>query len=99
MQGREGAIIRELQERLESEERKKASFFEELKAFKQKYVELEEENRALRKSKVSFDPVPRPASNSPVREKEAVSARGIIKKKGYLGEYEQTLNELKKVLY
>jgi hypothetical protein len=43
--GDDYAVLRELQERLEEEEHGKAAFLEELKVFKQKYIQLEEENQ------------------------------------------------------
>ena len=94
-----GSYIKELQARLADEERGKAAFLEELKVFKQKYIDLEEENRYLKKSKVNFDPVPRPQGSTPRRDGNSAS-RSIIKKKvGQFGDYEQTLNQLKNVLY
>ena len=82
-----GSHIRELQERLAEEERGKAVFLEELRLFKQKYMEMEEENRQLKKGKVNFDPVPRPLGSTPRRDGNSAS-RGIIKKKaGHFGDY------------
>ena len=64
-------------------------------------MELEEENKYLRKSKVSFDTHPKPSGSSPRPQKDMTSPRaGIIKKKNsFLGDYEQTLQDLKHVLY
>lgn len=78
-------MIRELQERLEGEERGKMMFLEELRGFKQRFLELEEENKSLKKSKVSFDPVPKIGSSF----REGPSPRsGIMKKRvSYLGDY------------
>ena len=51
----------------------------------------------MKKNRVSFDPVPRPAGLS--QQDNSVS-RSIMKKKAnYLGEYEQTLKEMKRALY
>ena len=85
-------MIQQLQQRLDNEERNKVIFLEELKAFKQRYVELEEENKILRKSKVSFDPVARPIDVSQRRQSTSPRA-GIMKKQrgGFLGDYESTL--------
>lgn len=41
IQGEDSSVIQELQERLEEEERGKAHFLEELKVFKQRFIELE----------------------------------------------------------
>lgn len=80
-------MIRELQERLEGEERGKMMFLEELRGFKQRYLELEEENKSLKKSKVSFDPVPK-IGGSLLREGPSPRS-GIMKKRvSYLGDYE-----------
>lgn len=85
--GRDYSLVRELQDRLEEEERGKTMFLEEIKVFKQRFMELEEENRALKRSKVSFDYPSRPP-NSP-----SAASRSIIKKKkSGFGDYENTLN-------
>jgi hypothetical protein len=41
LNGEDYSVLRELQERLEEEEQGKASFLEELKTFKQRFLELE----------------------------------------------------------
>ena len=52
----------------------------------------------LKKSKVSFDPVLKMASTT--NQRESSPSRGIMKKRNnYFSDYEQTLNEMKKVLY
>lgn len=93
--GEDYGVIRELQERLEEEERGKAIFLEELKNFKMRFIELEEENRELKKSKSRVNFNSNAVISSPQRE---YSTKGIIKKRSGLGDYENTLNELKQAL-
>jgi len=52
----------------------------------------------LKRSKVSFDPIPRMASST--NQRDTSPGRSIMKKKtNYIADYEQTLNEMKRVLY
>lgn len=60
-------------------------FLEEIKVFKKRFTELEEENRALKRGKVSFDNPSRPP-NSPQRE-SGVTRSIIKKKKSGFGDY------------
>jgi FtsZ-binding cell division protein ZapB len=90
-QGEDYAVLRELQLRLEQEEQGKADFLEELKVFKQHYLELEEENRELKRARGSYEPV---RSSTP----EVVSARGGNRKRSGVADYESTLKDLKQAL-
>ena len=52
----------------------------------------------LKKSKVSFDQIPKMASTTNTRE--ISPSRGIMKKRNiYFSDYEQSLKEMKKILY
>jgi len=52
----------------------------------------------LKRNKVSFDPIPRMASST--NHRDTSPGRSIMKKKtNYIADYEQTLNEMKRVLY
>ena len=62
-------------------------------------MQLEEENRALKKSKVNFDPIPRPAAYvSYTPERQSVPSRGIIKKKTGFADFESAIHEMRSAL-
>jgi hypothetical protein len=88
-------VIQELQERLEQEERSKAQFFEELRAFKQRLIQLEEENQQLKRGNNNTSQFPE-YSYSPIAERP--STRAPARKRTGLSDYEKTLNEMRQVM-
>lgn len=93
--GEDASVIQELQERLEQEERNKAQFFEELRVFKQRYSQLEEENQQLKRGN-NTSQFPEYSSYSPIAERPSARAPG--RKRTGLSDYEKTLNEMRQVM-
>jgi hypothetical protein len=81
---------------LDEEEKGKAMFLEELRAFKQRFTELEEENEVLKRGggRISFEPNPKPPGSNSLYDSRA--RQGIMKKKtSAIEDYEKTLHELR----
>lgn len=65
-----------------------------MKAFKQRHLELEEENQQLKRQLGAT--VPQAGASSPKGAK--TSARGLAKKKSGFADYENTLNEMRQIM-